>query len=194
MEYKLGINGVITFKNCKLIDVINEVGIEHVVFETDSPYLTPVPDRGKINDPSYVNNIVDFISQYPEEVGNPDDIIFDIDGSVKFYNEKGIYTQLYPNVNIELASTNYGKNGTRSAGMRLIEEPFIYSDDNKGGPLKTLTITNNEFNEMLKYCCCNFVSNSDGKLINNFSSVWGGSTITSTGTSTVKDTYKYIFE
>lgn len=138
------------------------------------------------------NNTVDFISQYPEEVSNPDDIIFDIDGSVKFYNEKGIYTQLYPNVNIELASTNYGKNGTRSAGMRLIEEPFIYSDDNKGGPLKTLTITNNEFNEMLKYCCCNFVSNSDGKLINNFSSVWGGSTVTAlNNTSSDLNTYKY---
>ncbi len=62
MGYKLGINGVITFKNCKLIEVIKEIGIENIVFETDSPYLTPVPDRGKKNDPSYVNVIVDFIS------------------------------------------------------------------------------------------------------------------------------------
>ena len=62
MGYKLGINGVVTFKNCKLIDVIKEVGIDNIVFETDSPYLTPVPDRGKKNNPSYVNNIVDFIS------------------------------------------------------------------------------------------------------------------------------------
>lgn len=62
MGYKLGINGVVTFKNCKLIDVIREVGIDNIVFETDSPYLTPVPDRGKKNDPSYVNVIVDFIS------------------------------------------------------------------------------------------------------------------------------------
>lgn len=63
MGYKLGINGVVTFKNCKLIDVIREIGIDNLVFETDSPYLTPVPDRGKRNDPSYVNNIVDFISK-----------------------------------------------------------------------------------------------------------------------------------
>ena len=61
MGYKLGINGVITFKNCKLIDVIREVGVDNIVFETDSPYLTPVPDRGKKNDPSYINNIVEFI-------------------------------------------------------------------------------------------------------------------------------------
>ena len=62
LGYKLGINGVVTFKNCKLIDVIREIGVDNLVFETDSPYLTPVPDRGKKNDPSYVNNIVDFIS------------------------------------------------------------------------------------------------------------------------------------
>ena len=60
--YKLGINGVVTFKNCRLIDVIREIGIDNLVFETDSPYLTPVPDRGKKNDPSYVNSIVEFIS------------------------------------------------------------------------------------------------------------------------------------
>ena len=63
MGYKLGINGVVTFKNCKLINVIREIGIDNLVFETDSPYLTPVPDRGKRNDPSYVNYIVGFISK-----------------------------------------------------------------------------------------------------------------------------------
>lgn len=63
MGYKLGINGVVTFKNCKLIDVIKSIGINDLVFETDSPYLTPVPDRGKQNNPSYINNIVDFISE-----------------------------------------------------------------------------------------------------------------------------------
>ena len=62
MGYKLGINGVVTFKNCKLINVLREIGIKNVVFETDSPYLTPVPDRGKRNEPSYVNKVVEFIS------------------------------------------------------------------------------------------------------------------------------------
>lgn len=63
MGYKLGINGVVTFKNCKLINVIKELGVENLVYETDSPYLTPVPDRGKKNDPSYINNIIDFVSE-----------------------------------------------------------------------------------------------------------------------------------
>ena len=62
MGFKLGINGVITFKNCKLIDVIREIGVNDIVFETDSPYLTPNPDRGKKNNPSYLNCIVDYIS------------------------------------------------------------------------------------------------------------------------------------
>ena len=61
MGFKLGINGVVTFKNCKLIEVIKEIGIENIVLETDSPYLTPVPDRGKQNNPTYINNICDFL-------------------------------------------------------------------------------------------------------------------------------------
>jgi len=61
MGLLLGINGVVTFKNCNLIEVIKRVGIEHIVLETDSPYLTPVPNRGKRNDSSYINDIVDFI-------------------------------------------------------------------------------------------------------------------------------------
>ena len=63
LGYKLGINGVVTFKNCKLIDTIKQIGVNNLVFETDSPYLTPVPDRGKKNDPSYVNYIVGFLSK-----------------------------------------------------------------------------------------------------------------------------------
>ena len=61
MGFKLGINGTITFKNCKLIDVLNEIGIENIVFETDCPYLTPVPLRGKKNYPGNIKYIVEFI-------------------------------------------------------------------------------------------------------------------------------------
>ncbi len=62
LGYKLGINGVITFKNCKLIDVIKTIGVNNVVFETDSPYLAPVPFRGEENNPIHVIDIVDFVS------------------------------------------------------------------------------------------------------------------------------------
>jgi TatD DNase family protein len=62
MGFLLGINGVVTFKNCNLIDVISRVGIEHFMLETDSPYLTPVPYRGQRNDSSHINDIVNFLS------------------------------------------------------------------------------------------------------------------------------------
>lgn len=61
MGFLLGINGVITFKNSKLKDTIKEIDLENIIFETDSPYLTPEPFRGKKNEPARVSNIVDFI-------------------------------------------------------------------------------------------------------------------------------------
>lgn len=63
MGFKLGINGTITFKNCKLINTIKDIGINNIVFETDCPYLTPVPLRGKKNYPGNIKYIVEFISK-----------------------------------------------------------------------------------------------------------------------------------
>lgn len=51
LGYYLGIGGIITFKNSvKLKEVVKEIGLEHIVLETDSPYLTPEPFRGKENE------------------------------------------------------------------------------------------------------------------------------------------------
>ena len=63
LGYKLGIGGVCTYKNAKIIDVVKEIGLENIVLETDSPYLSPVPFRGKQNIPGNVNYVVDFISE-----------------------------------------------------------------------------------------------------------------------------------
>ena len=63
MGYLLGVNGVITFKNCNIKDVIKEVGLVNIVLETDSPYLTPVPYRGMKNDPSHIMDIAKFVSE-----------------------------------------------------------------------------------------------------------------------------------
>lgn len=53
LGFKLGIGGVATFKNGGLDAVIPHVGLEHLVLETDAPYLAPVPFRGKRNEPSF---------------------------------------------------------------------------------------------------------------------------------------------
>lgn len=66
MGYLLGINGVITFKNSKLKEVIKEIPLEHLVLETDSPYLTPEPFRGKPNEPARIKEIATFISELKE--------------------------------------------------------------------------------------------------------------------------------
>ncbi len=53
--YFLGIGGIITFKNAKnIINVINNIDLEYILLETDSPYLAPEPYRGKINEPAYI--------------------------------------------------------------------------------------------------------------------------------------------
>ena len=55
---KLGIGGVVTFKNGKIDTFLNEIPLEHLVLETDAPYLAPVPFRGKRNESSYLIDIV----------------------------------------------------------------------------------------------------------------------------------------
>lgn len=53
--FYLGIGGVVTFKNSKLDEIISTIGLEHILLETDAPYLAPVPFRGKRNEPAYVS-------------------------------------------------------------------------------------------------------------------------------------------
>jgi TatD DNase family protein len=57
MGFKLGIGGIITFKNSGLDSVVKEVGIEHIILETDSPYLAPTPFRGKRNESAHISII-----------------------------------------------------------------------------------------------------------------------------------------
>ena len=56
---KLGIGGVVTFKNGKIDKFLNKIGIEHIVLETDAPYLAPAPYRGKRNDPVYLLKVLE---------------------------------------------------------------------------------------------------------------------------------------
>lgn len=66
MGFILGINGVITFKNSKLKEVIKELDPKDIIFETDSPFLTPEPFRGKKNEPARIINIAEFICNLKE--------------------------------------------------------------------------------------------------------------------------------
>ena len=57
--FYLGIGGVLTYKKSGLAEVLEEVDLKHIVLETDSPYLTPVPFRGKRNESSYLKYVVE---------------------------------------------------------------------------------------------------------------------------------------
>lgn len=54
LGFKLGIGGILTFKNSGLDRVVKEIGPDNLILETDSPYLAPVPHRGKRNESSYI--------------------------------------------------------------------------------------------------------------------------------------------
>jgi len=56
---KLGIGGVVTFKNGKVDKFLNEIPLSEIVLETDAPYLAPTPYRGKRNESSYIVNVLD---------------------------------------------------------------------------------------------------------------------------------------
>ena len=66
MGYKIGIGGVVTFSNSKLFEVVEAIGIENIVLETDSPYLAPVPFRGKKNSSKYLKYVAEKISNILE--------------------------------------------------------------------------------------------------------------------------------
>jgi TatD DNase family protein len=61
--FKLGIGGVATFKNGGLDKVLPEVDLKHIILETDSPYLAPVPFRGKRNESSYIPLVAERLSE-----------------------------------------------------------------------------------------------------------------------------------
>lgn len=60
---KLGIGGVVTFKNGKIDKFLHQIPLKHIVLETDSPYLAPVPYRGKRNESLYLIHITEKLSQ-----------------------------------------------------------------------------------------------------------------------------------
>lgn len=72
MGFMLGIGGPVTFKNSGLSRIVEVIGAEHIVLETDSPYLAPVPFRGKRNESSYIciinRKIAELLNKNEEDI------------------------------------------------------------------------------------------------------------------------------
>jgi TatD DNase family protein len=65
--FHLGFNGIVTFKKAQdLREIVKQTPVERILFETDSPYLTPTPHRGKENSPKHIPIIADFIAELKE--------------------------------------------------------------------------------------------------------------------------------
>jgi TatD DNase family protein len=73
LGFLMGIGGVLTYKNAGLKEVVKHISLEDLVLETDAPYLTPVPFRGKRNEPAYLTYIAEALAEAkgisPEDIG-----------------------------------------------------------------------------------------------------------------------------
>ena len=63
LNFKIGIGGVVTFKNGGIDKFLDQIDISNIVLETDSPYLAPTPHRGKRNESSYIMYVIDKLSE-----------------------------------------------------------------------------------------------------------------------------------
>lgn len=64
-NYYISLSGIVTFKNAKsLREIVIDASLNHLLIETDSPYLSPVPMRGKSNEPSYVKFTAEFLAEF----------------------------------------------------------------------------------------------------------------------------------
>ena len=66
LGFYLGIGGVVTFKNSGLDRVVAAIGLDHIVLETDAPYLAPTPHRGQRNEPAHLRHIAEKIADIKE--------------------------------------------------------------------------------------------------------------------------------
>lgn len=73
-DYYFGINGIVTFKNCNVRSVLPHIGTERLLTETDSPYLAPVPHRGKRNESAYtpfvLTTMAEALAMTPDALDN----------------------------------------------------------------------------------------------------------------------------
>ena len=66
LGFYVGVGGIMTFSNSEVDDYVREVPLEHIVVETDSPYLAPEPNRGDRNEPAYVRHVVERLAAMKE--------------------------------------------------------------------------------------------------------------------------------
>jgi TatD DNase family protein len=90
LGFYIGIGGPVTYKNGQMIkSVVKDIGLEHMIVETDSPYLSPVPHRGKRNEPAYTSLVVQKIAEIK---GEDVDMVkaFTTNNAIKLFRLEGV--------------------------------------------------------------------------------------------------------
>jgi TatD DNase family protein len=87
MDFMLGIGGIITYKKSDLHECIAGISNEFLVLETDAPYLSPVPYRGKRNEPSYIPHVLSTLAQY-RNISEEKLAIITTDNARKLFSKK----------------------------------------------------------------------------------------------------------
>ncbi len=82
--FKLGIGGVVTFKNSGLDAVVKQIDLKHLVLETDAPYLSPTPYRGKRNESGYLNLVA-------QKVADLHEVTIEVVAEATTANSKAVY-------------------------------------------------------------------------------------------------------
>lgn len=79
IKFYIGVGGILTFKNAKnIVDVVKNAPLDIILTETDSPYLTPVPFRGKVNNPGYIKFVIEKIAEIKNmDVEKTSNILFE---------------------------------------------------------------------------------------------------------------------
>jgi len=67
LGFYVGVGGILTFSNSDVDEYVKEVPLDHIVVETDSPYLAPEPNRGDRNEPAYVRHVADHLARTKEK-------------------------------------------------------------------------------------------------------------------------------
>lgn len=95
-----GINGVVTFKNAgELCAAIPEIGLDRIILETDSPYLAPVPHRGRRNESAYLPAIRDKVAQLLSATPEHCEMLTDRNASEIFSKKKSVTPELIEKIN-----------------------------------------------------------------------------------------------
>ncbi len=63
MGFYLGVGGVLTFKKSHLPEIVSQIGVQHIMLETDAPYMAPVPHRGQRNEPQFVADVAQCLAE-----------------------------------------------------------------------------------------------------------------------------------